>query len=396
MDPQSEDIDEPSQQLQATLHDSITRSLSSSNSTRRPLLTHLNADTTWLLSLPIPPSSATAQRSTSISTSRKRIYFHILIDPWLVGPQSDVAAFFSTQWHATPSSCQSIAEVEDVIRKIEGAASPSTRAATRPELKHQETGDVIVVDTDLAHRAEEEVGVEVEKGKAEEEEEWIDLVVISHEFTDHMHKPTLLTLSPRVPVLATAKAFSAISSWKHFTTVRKIERFAGDWRENGRGEKVLPPWMGVHRVAYAGNDLLYYHSAVMVSFASGAGEEAEAVLYTPHGISPSDLQPLTTAEPKIKVLALLHGLQDISLEGFWKKAQLNMGAHNGLKVVRMLGVKYWVGTHDEVKKGGGVVGWFLRRVGIGVEEALELEAVQEGKEEVNFVEVGNGESLVLE
>ena len=49
-----------------------------------------------------------------------------------------------------------------MIRRIEGAASPSTRAATRPELKHQETGDVIVVDTDLAHRAEEEVGVEVE------------------------------------------------------------------------------------------------------------------------------------------------------------------------------------------------------------------------------------------
>jgi hypothetical protein len=153
----------------------------------------------------------------------------------------------------------------------------------------------------------------------------------------------------------------------------------------------------VHRVAYTGNDLLYYHSAILITFPSSpssSSAEAEGILYTPHGISPSDLTTLFTAEPKISMLALLHGLQDISLHSWVKKAQLNMGAHNGLKVVRLLRVKYWVGTHDEVKKGGGVVGWFLRRVGVSLQQALEEEGKNGG--EVKFVEVGNGESLVLE
>jgi hypothetical protein len=389
-----DELDEPSQQLFQTLRDSITASLS----TRRPLLTHLNADTTWLLSLPVPLSHA---------SRRRRRYFHILIDPWLTGPQSDVAAFFSTQWHAIPSCCQTIKEVEEVIQGIEDVAAGSERQSSkhtekrgRPGMKRMETEDVIVVDTDPG-KGTKDLGGEMGLDKHDEKEEqhggegWIDAVVISHEFTDHMHQPTLLSLPSSVPVFATAKAYSIIRSWKHFHTVLPISRFCGDWTKERPGEGILPDWVGVHRVAYAGNDLLYYHSAILVSFNSGTGEVA-GVIYTPHGISPSDLAPIITSSPTINILALLHGLQDISLQSWLKTAQLNMGAHNGLKVVRMLGVKYWVGTHDEVKKGGGVVGWFLKRVGVSLEEALKKEGVGEGGKEVKFVDLGNGESLVLE
>jgi L-ascorbate metabolism protein UlaG (beta-lactamase superfamily) len=38
---------------------------------------------------------------------------------------------------------------------------------------------------------------------AVEEETFIDVVAISHEFTDHCHKDTLLEVSKDVPVLAT-------------------------------------------------------------------------------------------------------------------------------------------------------------------------------------------------
>jgi hypothetical protein len=203
-----DELDEPSQQLHQTLRESITASLS----THRPLLTHLNADTTWLLSLPVPPSHPSEQR---------RQYFHILIDPWLTGPQSDVAAFFSTQWHATPSSCQTIKEVEEVIQGIEDVAGSEKQSSkdagkkARPGMKRMETEDVIAVDTDPGNGTKDlgdGTGLDKQDEKEEQdgEEGWIDAVVISHEFTDHMHQPTLLSLPPSVPVFATAKAYSII------------------------------------------------------------------------------------------------------------------------------------------------------------------------------------------
>ena len=44
------------------------------------------------------------------------------IDPWLRGPQSDVASWFSRQWHTTISSVQSINELEDCLFEVEHMA----------------------------------------------------------------------------------------------------------------------------------------------------------------------------------------------------------------------------------------------------------------------------------
>ncbi|KAK0124153.1 hypothetical protein ONS95_009136 [Cadophora gregata] len=379
-----DDDSDPSKQLHQTLRESITRNLSSP---RRPLLTHLNADTTWLLSLPYPESAPSKDG---------RVYYHILIDPWLRGGQSDVAKFFSQQWHVEESAVQTIAELEDVVRGIEDVAKG--QALLPPPPGGYESSD-----------SEDYEEVVVEKRRAEmappkSTKSPIDVILVSHEFTDHMHKETLLEAAPSIPVFAATKAAVAIKSWKHFDSVAEIPRFGGDWRESSTSP--LPGWVSVSRVAYPGKDLLYYHSAVMVTFpssepAGGIDGEAEAVIYTPHGISPSDLAPVATASPAIKTLALLHGLQDIRLG-----AQLNMGAHNGLKVQRLLGAKYWVGTHDEVKRGGGIVSWFLDRKKISLKEAIEREKEEKGEDlrgsaveglkEVRFEELGNGESLVLE
>ncbi|KUJ08675.1 uncharacterized protein LY89DRAFT_690718 [Mollisia scopiformis] len=366
--------EDPSSQLRASLLESITRSLSS----RRPLLTHLNADTTWLLSIPYP--------STNPSL-RNRTFYHILIDPWLKGGQSDVAAFFSQQWHATPSSVQTITEVEDVIRRMEFTAKGKEKADMGvAESLEEGQGDVIVVDN---HGLQEK-----------QEGNVIDLVVVSHEFTDHMHKETLLEIPKTVPVLATVKAAGIIKSWKHFHVVGEVPRFSGDWRKCPH--KTLPEWLDVSRVAKPGMDLLYYHSAIMIAFPKGYEGEGEAVIYTPHGITPADLAPVAEANPKIHTLALLHGLQDISLP----RAQLNKGAHNGLKAQRLLGAKYWIGTHDELKKGGGIVSYFLRRKHITLKDAIEKEKEEHGEKlkgsdletmkDVRFEDLTNGESLLLE
>jgi hypothetical protein len=364
-----DDDDEPSKQLRWTLRDSVSRAFS----TRRPILTHLNADTTWLLSIPYPPPSP---------SPKGRIYLHILVDPWLRGGQSDVAPFFSQQWHKEPSVVQTIEEVEDVIRGIEDVASGNKIG--------EGVEDVKVNDTQTEDPKMDEAG------RIMEDEDWIDAVVVCHEFTDHMHKETLLEVRKSVPVLAAPTAASRIRAWKHFDYVAEIPRFTGDWRHSSRHP--LPEWLGVSRVAYAGTDLLYYHQAIMIAF----GEvNTEAVIYTPHGISPTDLEPVAKADPKISTLGLLHGLHDIKLG-----AQLNMGAHNGLKAQRLLGAKYWISTHDEVKKGGGLVSWFLDRNIITFKEAVEREKQENGcalkgseleaLADVRFEELRNGESLILE
>ena len=85
---------------------------------------------------------------------------------------------------------------------------------------------------------------------------------------------------------------------------------------------------------------------------------------------------------------------------------MNLGAKNGVLAQRLLRAKYWVSTHDEIKKGGGMISWFLRRKIWKLEDALdEARAEMNGEDadmdreyfdDVRFEDVGNGESRVLE
>jgi len=131
-------------------------------------------------------------------------------------------------------------------------------------------------------------------------------------------------------------------------------------------------------------------------------EPAECVIYTPHGIPHTALEPIAQADPPLHTLAFLHGLHDVSISA---AQQLNLGAKNGVLAQHKLRAKYWVATHDEVKKGGGVVAWFIRRKIWTLEEALKEARVEidgdvnmdgDEFEQVHFEDVGNGETLILE
>ncbi|CAG5172731.1 uncharacterized protein ALTATR162_LOCUS7517 [Alternaria atra] len=375
-------MDDPSSQLHLEVRDSIVRALA----TRRPILHHLNADTSWLLQIPRP---ANAVKHGS------RIYYNVLIDPWFVGGQSDVAKWFSQQFHATESAVKSVAEVEELARQVEIMAGG---------LRFKGKG---------RKRNIEEV----------EEESYVDCVAVSHEFTDHCHKETLLEVHRDVPVLATEQAANLISSWNHFRTVITTPTFTdnADWHDYSLSP--LPSWLSISRLTASG-DSLYYHSALLITFAThpflstatpkkrlsslsingdGAedissninGEEAECVIYTPHGIPHEALSPIAKADPPLHTLAFLHGLHDVSISS---AQQLNLGAKNGVLAQRILRAKYWVATHDEVKKGGGFISWFLRRKVWTVEDALkEARADDEGEfEDVRFQDMRNGESRILE
>ncbi|KAH6659021.1 hypothetical protein BKA67DRAFT_529211 [Truncatella angustata] len=320
-----------------------------------PVLIHLNADTTWLLSLPYPPSTARPP-------GRSR--FNILLDPWLQGPQSDVASWFSTQWHLVAPCVQTIEELNSLLAEAERDAT-----STRREAENEPSAS-------------------------------IDAVAISHEFTDHCHEATLRELPRNTPVVATEKAAELIKSWKHFDQVMTTPGFSSstlDWQK-ALSKPPLPSWVGIGRVITEGN-ALYYHSAVIIAFKHSSSEAssdgdtgAGAVIYSPHGIKASDLDAINAAN--LNTLALLHGLHDVRI---WMTKQLNLGALNGLEAVRASGAKYWIATHDEIKKGGGLIAPLLRRTKYTVTDAVEKETQALGEKALgyNFVELGSGHGLVL-
>src|SRR3569833_1803595 len=136
------------------------KSWQAARQTRRPVLAHLNADTTWLIQLPVPAGTA---RGGSTPEAPQRAWFNILVDPWPIGPQSDVASWFSTQWHVIEPSLGSLDELNEALARVQGIEEPGDRS-------------------------------------------FIDAVVVSHEFTDHNHQTTHQKLPKTTPVFATDEA----------------------------------------------------------------------------------------------------------------------------------------------------------------------------------------------
>ncbi|KAI8953635.1 hypothetical protein F4801DRAFT_536079 [Xylaria longipes] len=356
-----------------TLHISDRAALVAAWRSPHSILTHLNADTTWLLHLPYPEG---------VARPPGRSRFNVLLDPWLQGPQSDGGRWFSIQWHVVAPSVQTIEELDRLLGELEKGTAPS----------YDGNGP--------------ETGPAVERGaETRNDDSYVDVVAISHEFTDHCHEATLRELPSSTPVFAPDKAARLIRSWKHFHNVVEMPAFlvAGtkDWRE-ALSSASLPSWVGVGRVVTPGN-ALYYHSALIVAWSRSTSEETansgDAIVYSPHGIEPGALSGIQNTG--LRTLALLHGLDDVQI---WMTKQLNLGAVNGVSAARECGAKYWVATHDEIKKGGGFVSLLLRRTSWSVADAVKREGQKriakkaEDSEKVNdyeFVALGSGDGLVL-
>ena len=216
------------------------------------------------------------------------------------------------------------------------------------------------------------------------------------------------------------RAANLIRSWTYFHNILEIPVFAGkvpgaapDWKDTSIDP--LPDWIGIGRVASQEGSRVNLHSAILFSFGDASGVRHDeshdtdhhvirGVVYTPHGSYPEDLRIVSQANPRIQVLALLHGLHDVSI-GSWRQGQVNLGAHNGLKAWKALGAKYWIATHDEVNRMGGLLSYLLIRKPLTVKDALNGEVKEQDNvakgdgqvdcTDVTFVEVANGESAFL-
>ena len=320
------------------------------HSQHRPLIVHINADTTWLIQLPYPKT---------VTPPCGRTHFNVLLDPWLQGPQIDVAGWFSTQWHVIPPSVATIAELNLVLQEVERA----------------------------------------ERSDAEGSGSFIDAVAVSHEFSDHCHKATLLELPKDTPAYAADAAAKLIRGWNHFSTIINLPVLGEGVHWSKLSVGPFPRWIAVGRVTTP-KDQLYFHSAILITFDLAYREgnqhsNAEAVVYSPHGISNESLGNLHASQ--IDTLALLHGLNDIRL---WKVKQFNLGALNGIRAAEDTRARYWIATHDEPKTGRGIIAPLLRWTTYSLKEAIEHEQGSMNKSDkiptYQFVQLGSGDGLVLD
>ncbi|KIV96052.1 hypothetical protein PV10_03634 [Exophiala mesophila] len=357
-----DDGKQPGDQLQCELKASIRRA----HQAKKPFITHLNADTTWLLSLPYPEPSL---------SPRGRSRYNILIDPWLKGTQEDVAGWFSKQWHSVKSSVESATELDDLLRQAERL--------------EQCDSDCYVGDDDRIPS----MNIACNR---------VDGILISHEFTDHCHRATLLDFDADIPVYASTKAAQLIRSWKHFNRVVQIPPFdeKHGWSSHGHGDWPWPSWVNISRITTR-FDALAYHSAMVICVRPRAHRDTtDAYIYSPHGIEASSVSKLMHTRPPLNVVAFLHGLHDVSIANH---KQLNLGAVNAIKAQRTILAKYWIGTHDEEKPGSGLIAPLLQRKVWSVVDALASIRHSEsdmGREawlqRMECVELANGESFLLE
>jgi hypothetical protein len=286
--------------------------LSSTTNPRRPLLTHLSADNSWLLSVPIPNNPPTGNTQDSEQRPRK-VYFHLLLDAWLTPSNTPIpgTTWFQVIHHTETPACDSIAAVIDLIADIEAVASGSTASNSGGNSEYQ-----------------------------------IDAVVVGHSGPDHMDFDTLKQVDPSVPFFVPEMGFTTVQSWKHFDTVIQIPEFdansgALDWRTASSTQAPhLPSWLAVWRIPGPSRPPAL-HWAICIVFEADGTAQPECVIQTPHGLWVDETEALKSvfldADPGVRPLALLHTTKEST---YYRWGKANLGARNGVRVAETVGPRY--------------------------------------------------------
>lgn len=320
----------------------------------QPIFTCLNGDNSWLLSFPRPLE----ERET-----RGKAFFHIVHDPWLNGPEVQHSSWIIFLALSSPAAISDGPGVEQLIRDIESAAV--------------------------------EAGVVGPPTVLTEGHSPVDAIFVNLHYGDHLHKPTLLTFDPSIPVFTTTEGALIINKLNHFNTVITYadlspDTFTGDWTTL-HPSPLLPPYLTIFRIK--GHHDLNFLSALIWTPSPGTHE---AVLYSPHGLhtsTPALQSFLHHSTPAFSTLALLHGLK----ESWSLNWQTTFGVASGLQLYRQSGARYWISTHDDRLRYGGLVYWLANDIfrtlewGLGQEKKGEAEVVREVKVE----QVENGDFTVL-
>lgn len=265
----------------------------------RPILTSLNGDNSWLISLPRPATDRAV-----------KTFYHIVSDPWLTGQTSFWPSFVlkisTPQLPAIPSG----SAVETTITTIEKLYNPSFS----PQ------------DTSL-----------------------IDAIFLNFHYLDHLHEASLRTFNPAIPVFAAPEAAAIVGKWNYFshlTVTRDMKSDEAPETLHPGGD--LPKWLNVFRLL--GHRELNFATAIMFESAPG---EREAIIYSPHGIRTDQPSVQAFVRQDVEVLAMLHALKDSFAFGL----ATTLGVKGGRELEEFIKPRYWVKSHDSLLKYEGIMAW---------------------------------------
>lgn len=156
------------------------------------------------------------------------------------------------------------------------------------------------------------------------------ILFITHPFSDHCNKETLLTFPKNTKVIAESRAFKKIESWNYFSELIKLTEAPFNIKQL---TKVTLFNQTHHAFFFRLKDI--------------------SLIYAPHGVSTIQNIPsadvLMTTTTTYKLPFFLGGTVNLGL----KKA-------NALRV--KTGAKWVITTHDQQKESKGLVGLFARPI----------------------------------
>jgi len=155
-----------------------------------------------------------------------------------------------------------------------------------------------------------------------------DFIFISHPFTDHCNKETLLQFSKDIPIVASDNILKKINKWGHFQNLVKLNKAPISIDEMKPKSKL---------------DLV--HSAFILKSSEGN------ILYAPHGTNLKGL-------PEVNVIITTVSKYKLP---FWLGGAVNLGYEKAIANFELCEADWLLCTHDEQKIGKGLVERLARK-----------------------------------
>ncbi|KAG9253810.1 uncharacterized protein F5Z01DRAFT_130403 [Emericellopsis atlantica] len=326
----------------------------------RPVLTSLNGDNSWLFSFPRPEQDGHA-----------KYFYHIAFEPWLTGPTTKISSWLvhiSLKTEAAMAHGDAVQEAAGAIEQAAATVAKEHNGVVRVRSETQGDGYNGVVDA----------------------------IFLFLDEVDHCHRPTLETFDKRIPFIGSKEVVAKVSAWQHFesiTTLTELDASLETWQGDNVRPSPFPEWLTAFKLP--GESFLNFVGVFVWTHTTASGEVIhESILDSPHGNESlyqdsSPINAFLASKPPTKQLALLHGLKESFTTRFWRTTH---GAEAGLRMYRKTKSKYWIMSHEAELGYQGVV---LRATTFDTARTLDWALEREGGKDVDFKDVGNGNSFVM-